>query len=373
MSQLDTSNEELADPGTSFSGPNATRIFLNATDLYSRFAQSGHFQPNLKIINEIGSGLQGSIFEIVGESYVFKKESPGNEFRSSNLRREHKTHCDVSTAFEGHSATSSLIHVPRPYKFISRIPGHQDSDVFWDEIFTNIPQDYRTRGDVVTMGRILPLPKIVRKALITYFCGRGRDRDFSITDIEFLLNNPSNKHCLARVYLGMTNGSIDSNTPAPLRNFPLNLGFMEEIEIDTHTLAREMGKAYATLHWGAATNGDDIEFVLGTSTLEQPGTSTTQFQQRAVGLYLLDFGQCKAVDLTQDSDVVYQAFKGAMVTGDNQLFIPHASTNPGLFATFKKGYIDAGSIILSDKCLDDKFSLEDFMQEYEEYAEDLVY
>ncbi|KAJ5933843.1 hypothetical protein N7454_006172 [Penicillium verhagenii] len=91
------------------------------------------------------------------------------------------------------------------------------------------------------------------------------------------------------------------------------------------------------------------------------------------GLHLLDFGQCEAVDLTQDCDVVYQEFKGAMVTGDNQFFIPYSLTSPVLFAAFKKGYVGAGSVILSAKQLSGKFSKEDFMQDYEEYAEDLVY
>jgi hypothetical protein len=35
--------------------------------------------------------------------------------------------------------------------------------------------------------------------------------------------------------------------------------------------------------------------------------------------------------------------------------------------------IDAGSVILSAKQLNNKFSMEDFMQEYEEYAEDLEF
>lgn len=70
--------------------------------------------------------------------------------------------------------------------------------------------------------------------------------------------------------------------------------------------------------------------------------------------------------------MVYQAFKGAMVTGDNQCFIPHYSRSPVLFATFRQGYIEAGNIILSDKKLKNKFNIEDFMQEYEEYAEDFL-
>ncbi|CAG8044278.1 unnamed protein product [Penicillium nalgiovense] len=121
---------------------------------------------------------------------------------------------------------------------------------------------------------------------------------------------------------------------------------MEQIGIETVPLAKAMGKAYATLHWAAAINGDDVEF-----------------------LYLLDFGQCEAVDLAQNPDVVYQAFKGAMVIGDNQHFIPHYSRSPALFATFRQGYIEAGNIILSDRGLKTKFNMEDFMKEYEEYEE----
>ncbi|GAB1212367.1 hypothetical protein ATERTT37_001505 [Aspergillus terreus] len=301
---------------------------------------------------------------------VIKKERPGNETRHSNLRREYRSHCAVSAAFERYqSATHNLVHVPKPHKFISTT----DKDDFWDEVFPKIPQAYRARGNVITMNRILPLPKVVRRALLTYFC--RREWDLEVDEIEILLNKPSNKHCLARVYLGKTSGSINRDNPAPLRNFSLHLGFMKELGIESLMLATEMGKAYATMHWGAAINGDDVEFVLGTSTSEVPRAlvEPPDLQHRAVGLYLLDFGQCEFVDLTQDCDVVYQAFKGAMVTGDNQSFIPHSSTSPELFAAFKKGYIEAGTVILRDKRLSDKFSMEDFMQEYEEYAEDLVY
>ncbi|KAJ5943288.1 hypothetical protein N7516_003456 [Penicillium verrucosum] len=367
---LDATELELGTDSSILQRSLSLKSVISTASSFSRRFQSARFRQDLQEINQIGSGLQGVIFEVVGKPHILKKENPGNEARSSNLQREYKTHCDVSAAFEHYrSATHNKVHVPKPHNFISQT----QNNAFWDEILPKIPQTYRARGNVITMERILPLPKVVRKALITYFC--SRERDLSITDIESLLNNPSNKHCLARVYLGKTDGSINQDNPAPLRNFPLYLGFMKELGIDTLALAKEMGKAYATLHWGAATNGDDVEFVLGTSASEEPRAlvESPDFQHRAVGLYLLDFGQCEAVDLTQDCDVVYQAFKGAMVTGDSQLFIPHSSTSPALFAAFKKGYIDAGSVILSAKQLNNKFSMADFMQEYEEYAEDLVY
>ncbi|CAI7661141.1 unnamed protein product [Penicillium discolor] len=116
-----------------------------------------------------------------------------------------------------------------------------------------------------------------------------------------------------------------------------------------------MGKSYATLHWGSGINGDDVEFVFGTFALETGEEQLRpDFQRRAIRLFLLDFGQCESVDLTEDPQTVYQAFKGAMVMA------------------FKKGYIEAGNVILLDKRLNDVFSVEDFMQQYEEYAEDFL-
>lgn len=87
---------------------------------------------------------------------------------------------------------------------------------------------------------------------------------------------------------------------------------------------------------------------------------------------LLDLGQCEKVDLSHEPDVVYQAFKGAMVTGDNRLFIPNYQSTPDLFAEFRSGYSEAGEIILVERKPEDRFDLEDFLCEYEEYAENFL-
>ncbi|KAJ5593767.1 hypothetical protein N7537_010671 [Penicillium hordei] len=52
------------------------------------------------------------------------------------------------------------------FEFISR----KENDTFWDEILPKAPQAYRMRGELVMMERILPLPKVVGKALISQFC-----------------------------------------------------------------------------------------------------------------------------------------------------------------------------------------------------------
>lgn len=88
-----------------------------------------------------------------------------------------------------------------------------------------------------------------------------------------------------------------------------------------------MGKSYATLRWGSGINGDDVEFVFGTFALETGEEQLRpDFQRRAIRLFLLDFRQCESVDLTEDPQTVYQAFKGAMVMSDNQVLFHTSQT-----------------------------------------------
>ncbi|OQD70560.1 hypothetical protein PENDEC_c022G02980 [Penicillium decumbens] len=342
------------------------RTTISTHSSFARRFQNARSCPELQEINQIGAGLQGVIFEQVGQPLVLKKESPGNDAKTSNLRHEYEMHCAVSTAFDLYNfLTNNSIHVPRPMEFISKT----GNDVFWDSILPKIPAAYRERGDIVKMQRILPLPKVVRKALITRFS----DCEHAAATVNDPLADPENKHCLVRLYLGKADGQIGQGRLS-LRNFPLYLQSMKHLDMDINEIASAMGKAYATMHWGAAVTGDDVEFVLGTSTAqnERAEAALPDFQHRVTGIYLLDFGQCETVDLTQEPEVVYQAFKAAMVLGDNQLFIPHYLKTPALFAEFKKGYTQAGNIILAERKLETQFSMADFMQEYEEYAEDFL-
>jgi len=75
--------------------------------------------------------------------------------------------------------------------------------------------------------------------------------------------------------------------------------------------------------------------------------------------------------LAEEPDVVYRAFKGAMVTGDYQLFIPSVG-NSLLWKHFSEGYMQASEPIIHMKGLSSSFSAQDFLREYEEYAEDFL-
>lgn len=301
-----------------------------------------------------------------GRPFAVKKEAPGNALLRTSLLHEVSLHRAVQAAFDKYDgAIQSNICVPLVHSVIDAT-----DDQFWQLHLNMFPTGYRERTTLVQMDRILPLPKVIRKALIAQFYP-SQGSPINPQTLDTLLNNRENKHCLVRTYLGRENGVINQQRFS-LRNFPLYLGSMKRLGLDVAGLANSMGKAYALMHWGAGVNGDDVEFVLGTSETGGPGDQDIDFQHRAVGFYLLDFGQCDLVDLSQDPDDVYQAFKGAMVTGDNQLFIPHYKKNPEGFAAFREGYKQAGQTILAEKNLGMKFSMENFMREYEEYAEDFL-
>ncbi|KAI1453544.1 hypothetical protein F4805DRAFT_461647 [Annulohypoxylon moriforme] len=314
---------------------------------------------------EIGRGFQGSIFERVESPLALKKEHRGNERLRSNLMNEYSLHRAVLDAFQQYG-TEDGVQIPRLFSLI------RSTDVdFWEKNLTRFPPDYRTPGTLIQMERVLPLPKVSRRALINYFYPREGNAPLDTTLVRIILENTPNKHCLARPYLGKDDG-IYTTEKFSLRNFPLYLKSLVRLGIDTVGLAKAMGKAYAMMHWGAGVNGDDVEFVLGTSVIGEPKMEDGNSQQRAVRLFLLDFGQCEKFDLFEDREEVYHAFKGAMVTGDNQMFIPNCHKSPELFAVFKKAYMDAGTAILIEKNLQGIYNMDKFMAEYEEYAEDFL-
>ncbi|POR31345.1 Uncharacterized protein TPAR_08444 [Tolypocladium paradoxum] len=339
---------------------------ISTSSSFATRCQRAVSHADLQHIIQIGEGFQGTIFEQVGLSWVMKKEKPGNDTIPSNLRHEYSMHSDVTTAFDRYAESVGCnVHVPRLFGIIPT-----SDSAFWQEHLHKFPDGYRNRTTIVRMERILPLPKVIRRALVSQFYPRPTATLLDAETTNRVLSDPPNKHCIARTYLGR-DGGIFTKEKFSLRNFPLYLKAMERLNLDTESLAASMGKAYALMHWAACVNGDDVEFALGTSAVQNEEHSL-DFQHRAIGLYLLDFGQCDAVDLSEDAAVVYQAFKGAMVMGDNQWFIPHYKKSPELFAVFEKAYIEAGQTVINDKALGNKFNIQEFMAEYVEYAEDFL-
>lgn len=297
--------------------------------------------------------------------YVLKKETPSSNTGRS-LEEEFRLHRLVYDAFAKYGPTlNASVKVPRPYGLIRK-----SDDEFWNDNASKFPAEHQTPTTAVQMERILPLPKVLRKALIQRFHPTPDPET-----VARILGRNMDKHCLVRTYLGRKNRPKEiTDKEFSLRNFQLFLDPMRQMSLDVMSLATLTGQAFAIMHWGAGVDGDDVEFVLGTSATTQTADQMAQldFQHRAVGLYLLDFGQCQAVDLLNaDEEEVYQQFRAAMIMGDNQLFIPHYRET-GLFRVFSHAYKSAAGFILKERGLDKKFNVEDFFEMYVEYAEDFL-
>ncbi|KAI0525369.1 hypothetical protein F5B22DRAFT_335952 [Xylaria bambusicola] len=308
---------------------------------------------NTQKYQNIGAGLQGIVYERLGCTHVNKKELPQNSGR--RLQAEFEIHRRVWEAFAKYSRFSNDVHVPKPYKFFSK-------NLISPELLSRMPKFDQYPSDIVTMERILPLPKVVRKAMIRKLYPGGCNDEHLVTQ---LLDNTANKHCLARIYLGKKTITLPKEN-FTLRNIPLTLEIMAELGLEMGHFAAMIGNAYAIMHWAARITGDDVEFVLGTSTIST--TANSDFQHRAIHLYLLDFGQCETVDMEADPEEVFQSLKGSMVLQQNQLYLPHPVRSTHLYQAWKSAYLSTAHEIISNEGL--SFDPEKFCQEYEEYLED---
>ncbi|KAI0451681.1 hypothetical protein F5B21DRAFT_507012 [Xylaria acuta] len=117
------------------------------------------------------------------------------------------------------------------------------------------------------------------------------------------------------------------------------------------------------MHWAANVTGDEVEFVLGTST-----STNHDFQYREVHLYLLDFGQCDTIDMSEDQDYIFQALKGSMILQQNQLYLPHPKRSTALYQAWKSAHLSTAQKVIHHEGL--TFDPEEFLDEYEEYLGD---
>lgn len=325
-------------------------------------------QPPGELATEIGKGLQGAIFERVGHTLVVKKEHMENARSAQNLKNEFAVHQRVHASFQHYAPLlGCCVSVPRPVRLVTSDEGH-----IHRSIVEALPNDVQSSSDVVEMERVLPLPKTIRRALIErFYPEKSEDHAVSPTVVQGVLGLVPNKHCLVRPYVGMGSKTY-TQAHFSLRNFILSLQSLRDLGFDVEGLATTLGKAYAIMHWGAHVDGDDVEFVLGSSTTDSPDSQEASLQSREISLHLLDFGQCEMVDMSSDPQVVYQAFKGAMVTGDNAYFIPNHRLSPGLFQAFVEAYSQAADEIIRDQSLSHAFDISEFTRQYREYVEDFL-
>ena len=313
-----------------------------------------HDRENLRVI---GLGSCGTVFEIPGTELACKK--------GTNERSIWSDFCLTNRVHNAVNHVSRIIQEAFPESTIPRTPlCHDyhaiDDETFWLANLQRFPSAYRNRQPLFTVDRILPLPQQTRTDLIEEYFNQDESIQQEAKDDE------ENKDCLVRIYLGERESvnQQSSGVYDTLRNFPLRLNMMQDLEIETSDLSTEMAIGLAIMHWQAQVDGMDVEFVLGSSATrdrEQPQgyddisapphiVSGMKLKRRAVHVWILDFDKARAIG-SRKEDVdkkLVPAFLG------NDPYYPKPHVDEELWDEFCNSYLKASELVLRGRGFDEQ-------------------
>ncbi|MCJ1456980.1 hypothetical protein MMC28_007346 [Mycoblastus sanguinarius] len=324
------------------------------SNLASRMRQATRGSGLEQGLRVIGLGSCGTVFEIPGTELAFKKGTSETgiwkDFTLTN--KVHNAITDVRTILQEAFPTSTIPKTPLCHNYH---PVHDE--IFWSDKLQRFPAVHRTKQPLFTVDRILPLPQKTREGLIEMYF--NEDEEFQ----QEAKDSQDNKDCLVRIYLGERESERQQfDVYDTLRNFPLRLNMMEDLEFEVSELANEMAIGLAILHWQAQVDGMDVEFVLGSSATwnrERPRgyedisapphkVETIIIKHRAVHFWILDFDKANTIELTKD-DVhtkLVPSFLG------NDPYYPRPQADEELWDEFCSVYLKASDVILRAKRAD---------------------
>ena len=303
----------------------------------------------------IGLGSCGTVFEIPDTGLACKKGTQGfNMWKDFCLTNKvHNAAKEVREVLQEAFPESTIPCIPLCHEYYT-----VNDDMFWGTNLQRFPASHRNKQPLFIVDRILPLPELIRMDLIEeYFDQDGRVQREAKKD-------PDNKDCLVRIYLGdRESDRQQSEVYDSLRNFPLRLNMMEQLDLEVSELAKEMAIGLAIMHWQAQVDGMDVEYVLGSSAtrdsepqrgyddvLAPPHTvKAISFKRKAVHLWMLDFDKATTIDF-KERDVdkkLVPAFLG------NDPYYPRRQVDEELWDEFCSSYLEASEVILLRKGVDE--------------------
>ncbi|KAG7005532.1 hypothetical protein G7Y79_00019g047120 [Physcia stellaris] len=325
---------ELESPSEILQYSISTRSVISTSSSFAQRYQKAAEDEELQKFKPIGAGSCGTVLEWTGTAQVVKLEKRTTMISESlKLWNDYLMHTKILEAFTTVSKKNfdCEIRVPRCYAYVNAADRE-----WWDNNSDRFPQDLQQPTNGLFTERILPVPAIMRQALIEEFCPEHLK--------GVAKGDPSNKQCLVRLYLGKRLDDQPSRSRPQrffsLRNFNLTLDNMQKLTIDTSRFISSIAEALAIMHWVAKVDAADVEFVLGsapsfahitsTPTFEQlqklpPNSSTHRlhdFTHRTLHVWLLDFNLCKQLAM---NDVGIQQAVKAFFANDPYYPRPHST------------------------------------------------
>ena len=296
----------------------------------------------------IGLGSCGSVFEISGTEIALKKgkdsDSLWNDFLLTNT--VHDAILDTQEMMQDAFPENTIPQAPHCTFF--RLPTSQQ---YWATQLQNFPPSHRAPGAVFGVDRIFPVPRSVREALINLYFDDEVKQEAKLDE--------ENEPCLIRVYLGEDDTGIEIYDS--LRNFPMRLNMIENLDLDKTILADEIAIALATIHWQAQIDAMDTEFVLGSArptplvkrrrTQHLPNNKKPRdcndipFTYRPIHIWTLDFDKSHRIELTPADVKKYlvPAFLG------NDPYYPRPDVDAEMWIRFSETYLKASRLVLENR------------------------
>ncbi|KAF2503104.1 hypothetical protein BU16DRAFT_521725 [Lophium mytilinum] len=348
------------------------RSTISTTSSFATRQQVAHNSSQI-VLEHIGQGLQATCYGLSGTDIVYKRAHNGSD-NTEHLETEFESYQKLRKAWDTFPDMVKFVQLPKAFDFVD--PRSEAGKDWWAAHATQFPSAHQKPTGVLVMERILPLPRVVRHALIDHFLPPPLSNQAASLKLS-----QQQKQCLARVYTGehstqSPDGILQRPIGAPrdpavfnLRNFPLYADMMETLGLELDVFAKVLAGAYAVIHWAAKIDGDDIEFVLGTS-VTKPEEGILDFQHRAMKLIVLDFGRCEPLELDEDGA---QAAGAALIR--NSPYTPRPSTKNAkaqeLWDIFKDYYLFHSNAILEGAGMDESGLPEQVMEKVEQWYEDM--
>ncbi|KAL9086079.1 MAG: hypothetical protein Q9165_007291 [Trypethelium subeluteriae] len=235
----------------------------------------------------IGKGFCGSVWANgTVDEYAMKREDGGP---GRSLRNDWEMHNIISNSLKIVTSQKTFhMIVPQPHAFISI-----EDDEWWSERASKFPPGFSQCNTLIST-RIPPLPAPARERIIDRFCPSELSAKIKA--------NLGDKDCLVRPYLGRRRvGQRTSRFQAfTLRNFPLHVDQMEELEMDTFQYSAALADALAMMHWVAQVDANDVEFVLASYSHHNENVLPAPFHSEFLGshaLWILDFDCCHPISM----------------------------------------------------------------------------
>lgn len=332
----------------------STKSVISTT---SSFAQRHQEAAGAEVIfREIGTGSIGKVFEHPGTICAYKLPVSGQIDKMWNNYTMHKR---IEISFQSLPYMEGQVEIPRCFWYAT-----PETDAFWAhnlDRFPDTPEFPCQPRHILCMERIFPLPQPVRHALIEKYCPPQ--------GIAMVKESQTNKDCLVRPCLGrMKYGGGERFFS--LRNFTLHANQIRDLGLPSSDFYIGMAHALAVLHWHTKVDGKDIEFVLGSSPVEdqavradislnnlltlKPQTSTYEqtthskgdFTKRITSLWVLDFDDCG--NITMDQSGVDKAVKAFLETN---FYCPKPNTGDEyterLWKAFSEKHLNFSQVILA--------------------------